>query len=298
MFRKNAYVFLLVAIVGLFAGSCGDDGTGPTELVTIARIVRNVDNGTFAPGVRVRLYGTSFSDEVATGSDGAYSLRVPLGSKLQLITDDFDSAIDTWFPTLNVDAVPVFANHDLLDWPIHACANAAGGGSVAAWDNFLAHADDTSGNRFVPATSTQSGGIISIIFAEGVGGARILPNLDSMVVASNSAAFPNGFARLEKFFNATGPDPSLGPDILFPNSRTFTDAAGAYFSFGDPANTSPVISLQVSDASGRVAPFSTPWEIPVAPGMISMVITGTMNGVMAGNLREFACWAHMFPCAP
>jgi hypothetical protein len=295
------WLLLVVAacMLAIPLASCDDNNSPPpVDLVTVAGHVRNVDNAQLASGVRVSLYGTTYQDEVATGTDGAYSLRVPRGSKVELYTDDFDSANDTWFPLVNVDPVPTFANQDIVDWPIHCCPNAPANGSVAAWNNFLQNSDDANGNRFVPTVCTQSGGIISIVFLEGINQLQVLPNLDSVSVASSSPAFPNGFVRLENFFSPTGPDPSLGPDILYPSSRTFTDGSGAFFSFGDPANTATTVTLQITDVTGRGPAFATPWVVPVRSGMITLILSGTMDDVPSGNFREFACWANMFPCTP
>ena len=110
-----ARAMIVLVLIALLLPACEDDSTsgGPVELVTIAGVVRNVDDASAAVGVRVRQWGTTYADDVATGTDGAFELKVPRGTKLTLYTDDFNSTTDVWFPLINVDIVPIVANDDV-----------------------------------------------------------------------------------------------------------------------------------------------------------------------------------------
>ena len=112
---RGRVLFALLGFVLLLTNSCSDDNTGVNGggMVTIAGVVRSIDDGSLAEGVLIRQLDTDYVDEVATGSDGKYELRVPKGTKLLLHADDDPaSGQDKWFPFINVDIPSVVVNDD------------------------------------------------------------------------------------------------------------------------------------------------------------------------------------------
>lgn len=272
---------LLVMSLGLAALvlACEDD---PVDdgMVTIAGKVRNVDTGEFAAGVRVRLYGTQYADEVASGSDGSYELRVPQGSKVLLYTDDFSSSNDTWFPFLNVDIRPVHANEDILDWPIHACPWSIPGvdtvGSVTIWSNYLENCDDTeNGDIFEPISPESARGIVSVLFLD-----CNFNGIDSIGVAIDPLGAPVAIARDAIMRCQTGPPVALECNLFHPDTVTWTDGPCWSWaqSFLDDSFSGTSVTVMLTDLKGnRGVSFPSQFNVPVAPGMISFVPVGVFD---------------------
>lgn len=273
---------LLGLALGLAAlvAACEDD---PVDdgMVTIAGKVRNVDTGEFAMGVRVRLYGTQYADEVASGSDGSYELRVPRGSRVLLYTDDFSSSNDIWFPFLNVDIKPVYADDDILDWPIHACpwfidAGVDTVGSVNVWTNYLADCDDTeNGDIFEPHAPESARGIVSVLFLD-----CNFFGVDSLEVEILTAGAPVAIARDAALACQAGPPTAFECRIFHPAAVTWTDGPCWSWaqSFLDDSFPGTSVTVKVTDLKGnRGISFPSQFEVPVAPGTISFVPVGVLD---------------------
>jgi hypothetical protein len=282
---------VIVILLALGVGACSDDDedkvTGPT-LVTVSGVVRSIDSAEPASGIKVTLLGTSYADEVATGSDGKYSLKVPQGSVLYLHTDDFNPSTDDWFPLINAEGVPVVANADVPDFPIHSCPQTScddplsptRGGSVAMWDYHLQNFDDANGDRFVPTTSAGSGGIVVWLMGDCNNGSDYS---DSMAAVSNDPDFPVAYAA-DGFFGACPPT-----EVAYPASRTVSGPFGVAFSFGNPSNADQTIAVEANDGSS--APYRmprSPVSVPVRPGTITLAWFSTVNGA-EGTFKNYAC---------
>ncbi len=280
--------------------SCGEKHPTEPELVRISGHVTNVDTRQRAPGVRVRLLDTDYADEVATGTDGAYALRIPKGSDLLLVAEDFDPQQHVWFPVINVDLPIQRADQDIDDWPVHACpvSHAPTHGSVASWDNYLANGDGANGDLFVPTSSAASSGILSVLVVQAVSNDCTLWQVDGVRFHSDTPFFPDGYVRADHIFGPSlgTPDPALGPDIMFPSTRADTDSSGWYLSFGDPAFSGTEVTLTVSDAKpGRGLAFSSPWVLPVRPGTITLALAAVIDGVPNKTVRDFLLYCGIPP---
>jgi len=289
MSRTTLSILLIAVFAVLHLGGCGDTATNP-GLVTITGTVRNIDDGQVAEGVRVRLLDTDFSDATQTGSDGAFLIQIPRGSPLLLYTDDFDNTrADAWFPLINAEYPPAVANENLTDWPIHACPNTVmpQKGSLAAWDNYLANGDVANGDLFVPDNCASSGGIVAVLIL-GAAGGQELENADFSLTL-DADAFPDGYIHTDNFFDENFiPDPSLGPDILYPGARTVTDWGGGFVSFGDPAFGGTQVTMTFTDAdANRGLVWRSPVAVPVRPGTISLIIPCHVDGVPDVPFKQF-----------
>jgi hypothetical protein len=291
MRRWRMLVVVVLSLAPLGGCDC-KDSTG-IQFVTIRGQVYNVDTLMPAEGVRVSLLDTGYADAVATDMNGNYVIKIPKGTVLALVTDDFNSMNDDWFPLINFDGPPVTATANIDNWQIHACPRTAPPqvGSVAIWDNYLANADDQSnGDLFEPPSCALSGGVISYLFVECRGGTLLFS--DSMAVSIPTQGFPIGFVRKEWFATK---DPTLGPACVYPGSRTVTDSCGWMVSFGDTAVAAR--SATVNVAEGRVSrglSYPGSVEVPVRPGMITIVIEASIDGVPA-TIREVAMCAGLIP---
>jgi len=229
---------------------------------------------------------------VPTGTDGVFSLEVPKGSPLYLHTDDFDTSNDNWIPLINIDSPVVVANSDMLDFPIHCCpqttckspADSLFDGSVAIWDNYLQNGDQNNGDMFVPTSPNNSGGTIVMLMGD-------CPNSDSVSVTTSAPEFPVGYMLADKTFPSD--DGSLscgyGPDYFYPSTRTTSDPSGFAVSFGDPAFAGQTVTVTITDAlSQPFRNFSSPVEVPVRPGTLSLVWPLTVNGQPA-TFKEWGC---------
>jgi hypothetical protein len=299
---RSRFAVLKIVAIGLLAlgnGPCDcDDDDNPTapnvQLVTIRGIVRDIDFGLPAAGVKVSLYADpTYADVVETGTDGRYSIQVPAGSPLVLYTDDFDPGADAWFPLINCD-VPVL-NVDQLpqadrdDWPIHACIHTVPGqpGSVASWDDYLANWDDpNNGDIFNAASSANSGGII-VTLNFGCDDATFAPH-DSMSISTSSAAFPVAYWKLDHIMTFTG------PDVFHPSSRTVTDGFPVSVSFGDSNATETSALLTFADMkAGRNLAWQ-PYTCPVRKGTISLVWSLSIDGTPNKHFREVGICSGLF----
>jgi hypothetical protein len=277
-------------------------------MVTISGYVRNVETLMPASGIRVSLFGTNYHDSRPTGSDGRYSIQVPKGSPLFLYTDDFDTTTtDQWFRFINVETtVTPIASQDDDDWSIHCCpsTHVPEKGSVAAFDNFLQNADDTTGNRFVPTSSAASGGIVVLAFFQCDGGLQ--PEFryqgaftPGMRVTSSTPSFPVAYVNGPHFIDFFGkgpPDWSLGPNIFHPSSWQATDSLGFVIGFGDPAAGLTSLTLEIADSvATRGLAFETPWTIPIRPGTISMGFVGSVDRQANQGFRTVAKCLGLIP---
>ena len=290
MNARRGVTLLAAVLFALSSGACGEDKPNGPEMVTVSGVVRNIDTAQLAAGIRVSLLGTGYSDVVPTGSDGRYSLKVPKGSTIYLLTEDFNPGqTDNWFPLINVEVTPIIANSDIPDYPIHSCPQtdcahpAAAGvpGSVADWDYYLQSLDQANGDLFVPTSSAASGGVVAFIVADCSNGNW---NQDSVTVTSDSPDFPVGYCNGAGFAAGCGT-----PEMIYPATRTATDPGGLVFSFGKPQTTLQTVRFRFSDA--LTTPYrspKTPLDIPVRPGTISLIWTTTVSGSPA-NFKQFAC---------
>ena len=283
-------VLLATVLVAIVAACSKDDNkvTGP-ELVTVSGVVRNIDTGVPAKDVRVTLLGTSYADVKPTGTDGVYSLKVPKGSTLNLLTDDYDAGHnDAWFPLINVEGIPLVAGANMPDVPIHACpqttcANPAGpgvSGSVATWDYYLQNLDQANGDRFVATSAATSGGIVVLLVGDCRNGTDYS---DSMTAAIQNPDFPVGYVNLTGWSSGCA-----ASELIYPANRGVTDASGLVFSFGNPATTADTLTCTVEDALS--APYRvprSPFKVPVQHGTISLVWCNTVNGV-EGRFKDYA----------
>lgn len=284
---------LAACVAALFVVSCSDDGgnspTGP-ELVTISGIVRNIDTGEFAVGVRVNLLDTEYKDEVATGTDGAYSLQIPKGSILYLNTEDLDaSKADQWFPMINVDLPPVVANGDMLDWPIHACPQPTltPTGSVATWDEYLRDYDDDNGDLYSVSKAADSKGVFVILSADFISSDNTWPSFADLTVSSGSPDFRISYVNCGR----------LGADqFIHPATRTTMDGCGFAISWGEPSFGGSSVDLTFTDTNTSRGYNFVPLSCPVRPGTSTLVWVAAIDGVPNRTFREGACAIELFPC--
>ncbi len=281
-------------VLGTAAG-CGDDSSTSVDLVTVRGIVRAIDTGVPAPNTKVTLLGTSYSSP-ETGTDGAYVIRIPRGSKLELYTDDFSpSMADESFPLINVDVPAIVASANIDDWSIHTCPQTAapGAGSVAIWDQYLALADDQNyGDRYVSTTSAATSGVVSILAWGCEGGAQANPT--GLEFDFESPAFPVGYGKWK--FMANNLDPAVGTDLLYPVDRAVCDTSGWVLSWGDPAFTGTTVRTTVRDtSSARGLAFVSPFDIPVRPGTISLVWYCYVDGQANKTFKEMAQCIGLLP---
>ncbi len=277
--RATHRVALLMTILVMWG--CGNDdnnGSGPeNNMVTIAGKVRDLESGDLAPGVKVRLFGTGYEDAVPTGSDGAYEIKVPRGVRLLLMTDDFNPADDRWIPLINVDVVPVYANGDMLDWPIHCCpwGSDPQRGSTSIWDNYLANCDDTeNGDLFEPRSTAEATGIIDAVFIADC----FFTFADSISVTADDPAAPIGYHDCTAI-DISGVPVATQCNVFRPASWTQTDCSGAIVGFCDNSFSGSSVNLTIKDNSlMRKTEFPATVNMPVAPGTISLLVVGIWEG--------------------
>ena len=282
-----------LAVVVLVGCSEDDPVANGEDLVTISGIVRNIDNRQPAKGIRVSLLGTSYSDNVATGDDGRYSLKVPRGSELHLHTDDFDTQNDTWIPLINIDLPAVTADTDFLDFPIHSCPQSQcpndinDGRSVAIWDLYLQNIDPTKGDRFVPTSPNNAAGTIVLLMGDCAGvnpDSLGTQDRDSIAVTTNAPEFPVAYLKA-----GSGAFHCLDGDFIHDATRTMSDVAGYGISWGDPAFTGQTVELTITDMKAQpYRMFVSPVEVPVRPGTLSLTWVVTNDGQPA-TLKESFC---------
>jgi len=297
----NARFWLIASLLGVItfiAFSCGEDeAVVPCEdgLVTIAGRVINIDTQLPAPGVRVTLLGTGFRDEFASGTpSGDYELKVPKGSKLVFITDDYDTNEDNWVPLINIDHPNVVANGNMLNWRIHACPRTQCGPdsstdvqNVAVWDNYLQNGDQNNGDMFVPTSVAEAGGTIMVSIWHCIGGQD--SEVPGFSVTSNAPEFPFGYKYAAVHTCADG------PDIMHPPSRATTDLWGQAYSWGDPAYTGDTVEITIADMDTLRGLTFDPIELPVRPGTITFIFPAAIEGVANKSLCEaFTCMG--YPC--
>jgi hypothetical protein len=297
--RRFCFVCAAMAIVTLV--SCEDDATntGGPELVTVAGVVRNIDNGEKARGVRVHLLDKpEYRDEVATGTDGAFELKVPKGSTLWLVTDDFNASTDTLFTMINGDIPPVVANADVLDWPIHACpeSRSQSSGSLGVYDTYLANQDAANGDIFVPLDVADASGIAVFPFWGCEGGAQV-PSGYAFSVSSNETAFP--VAYLDRTCLANGWDVNCSSPWMYPPSRTVTDdVVGLALSFGAPGFTGKSVTFTFDDTLSTRNLQWPPIKIPVRPGALSLAWPVWIDGNTNHSFKEFGEACGLFSAGP
>jgi len=272
----------VVGLASIVAFVACSESNAP-DLVTITGTVRNIDTAQPAPGVRVSLLDSGYADDVATGADGAYSLKVPRGSVLYLYTDDFDPTTDVWFPFVNVDVPAVVANDNVLDFAIHSCPQTLGGtGSVDRWASHLGTYDDANEDRFVPTHPASSSGVLVVniwLWSSATPDGWV--SSEGLSVSIPDGAFPVAYLNSAKWSDPTA------LDFLYPSSRTTDDGSGLVLSFGDPAYPKTTLEVRISDpdmVGGR--DFPSPFSVPVRPGTITMAHLVAIDGVPGYSFDE------------
>ena len=268
--------FIIAAFVVLGVG-CGDDpSTSDDGMVTVTGTVRDVDSGTLAADVHVFQWGTSYKDAYPTGTDGAFELKVPRGTKLLLATDDFNPAIDEWFPMMNVDIVPIVANDDVFDVPIDACPNVAPGavGSLAIWERYLADCDDTeNGDMFQPRHLTDAGGILASLVVSCA-----FQFIDSISFDAGIPEAPIGYVSSDVVTMTPQAPVASQCNIFRPANVTQTDPIGWAQGFFDTTLTASSVNLTIVDNNtSRGIEFPASINLPIAKGVVSMLVTVVDN---------------------
>ncbi len=290
-------VLILLLTVALLVPACDDTSTnepGQGDLVTVAGIVRNIDTLQPAPGVRVRLLDSSYSDEVATGTDGAYELKVPRNSKLILVTDDFDTNVDEWYPIINADFPPVAADRDMLDWPIHSCPQTIGkpDGSLSALDNYLKNQDDANGDIFPANSLAECSGVLFLsiwicengtIPADGYA-IRVKTDTDAFPVAyPNTCVLTHGWCI------------TCDPVMHSPDYTACDDSLGQALSFGAPSFSGNMVAVTLEDTlSSRNLQWTLNTQLPVRKGTITITFPCVIDGVADKSFKEFADACNLF----
>ncbi len=294
---KVTRVLIVLLTLTLLVPACDDTSTnepGQRDLVTVAGIVRNVDTFEPAPGVRVRLLDSSYADAVATGTDGAYELKVPRNSKLILVTDDFDTNVDEWYPVINVDFPPVTADRDMLDWPIHSCPQSIGQpiGSLAVYENYLKDQDDANGDIFPAKSMNEAAGTLFVGFwlCEN-GGVR--DSGYSFGVKSDSNDFP--FAFQNTCVLRCGWDVTCNP-VMHPSTATACDdSVGNAISFGAPSFSGTTVTVTLCDTlSTRNLEWTRDVQLPVRKGALTLAFPCAIDGVTDKSFKEFADACNLF----
>jgi hypothetical protein len=278
-------VFAALALGAL--GGCDSDDD-KVQLVLITGTVINIDTATAAKGVRVALLDSEFSAEVPTGDDGSFTIRVPEGSVLYLVTEDFNTATsDDWIPLINIDTPGVVASGPIENLLVHACPHSSGNatGSEAVWDSYLAGEDDANGDRFVPTVSDDSGGNV-VLLAQSCNGTSFV-SVDSLFVNFNNPLFPTAYFNSDELF-ASGLDTMVTPKAYPPDHGT--DSSGWVMSFGDPSYGGGILTATITDMRASRDWIFGPAEIPVRPGTISLVWAVILDGVTGNSLQD------LLPC--
>ena len=281
-------LFVALSLAVLASVSCEDETTNSgVELVTVAGIVRNADTGVPIAGVRTRLVGTKYQDEVPTGTDGAFELEVPKGSTLWLVTDDFNASQDLLFPMINGDIPPVVANDDVLDLAIHACPNTIGDGwgSIAVIDNYLKTQDDANGDIFEATGAVEAGGIVCIFFS-GCEGGQVVPDGYTFSVTSSEPACP------VSYFNsaciAANGWVTTCDSIMYPPTQSVTggkDGMALIVCAPDFRGGSVICSFDDTTSTRNLSWPTT--KIPVQHGGLTLVWPAWIDGRTGVTFGEF-----------
>lgn len=288
----------LIAVVMFVGFSCSDDVTKAppgVDLVTISGIVRNIDTFVPAEGVRISLLGTNYSDEVPTGSDGGYLLKVPRGSELILLAEDFDPSTDSYIPLIHQDVPGFIANEDLPNFPVHACPQTVCGldtlGSLGIFDMYLDQGDQLNGDLFVPTSVADAAGTLAIMTnfcTDGVGETSA-----GMTYSFDAPEFPICYLDGNKIVTNDmawfcPPDPV----VAYPSTRTTTDDWGAALSWGDPAFVGDTVDLTIIDSDPlRAYQFGSPVPVAIRPGTITVVWVTAVAGIPDRPMHEMmACY--------
>lgn len=279
--------WLVVLSASLLLG-CGKDTTTGSEsedMVTVVGTVLNADNGSIAQGVRVSLLDSDHRDEAPTGIDGRYVIRVPRGSRLYLVTDDYDAQQDSWFSLINIESRPIFADHDIDGLIIHACPNSAGqqSGSVAVWDTYLQREDGHNGDLFAATSASTANGIVSAVFLgcrdsarEFFGGFEVCANDQPFVYFDMDSTFVSGLTT-DRVWH------------VHPGANQ-TDISGWAATFLDVDRENVELSI-INRSNNPELMYASPLVVPTRPNMISMVTLVAIDGVADRSITEwFDCW--------
>lgn len=294
----RVFVLVVVYFFVVMLGGCDEENVVPeVEMVTISGIVRSIETGMPAPGIKVSLFtDMTFADDVATGSDGAYIIEVPKNSRIWLQTDDFSPIDEVYIPTINVDIPAINASSDITDWSIHCCpwSSPPGRGSVAIWDDYLANCDDVNYGDIYPALSSeQSGGIVAVLFTGCEAGQ--MATYDGISVSFGSAMAPVSYVDENVVqFDQEGYPVSTDCNIFYaPGARDMTDSMAWAHCFVDPAFGGDRLTITITDNdASRGLVFATPIDIPVAPGTLTLLLPGVIDGVTGATFKELCaeCW--------
>ena len=218
MIKKAARTLLtLLPLAALQVGCSNDSILGSGDLVTVSGFVNNID--TLFPAADVKVYLYNFENEynTTTASDGSFSLKVPVGTRFILVTDDEDGASkDNWFKTANFEIYKPEVDEGFSNYFIHACPTIASDfgvnsiiettnfvgfdtatqtravektsekGSVAVWKEFLANTD--ASDTYFPDVNkvSDASGIVSMVIWQYSPTTGYLASAPKIQVTSNS----------------------------------------------------------------------------------------------------------------
>lgn len=302
----------------LAACSSSDD----PSLVTVTGVVVNADTAEPAEGVVVSLLGQG--DQYAspvTGADGLFTLEVPRGSAMELVTNDWagldkdtppGSAVnDHWLTFINVDpAAPTI--EDDTQMVVHACPTEGsprtwdngrqGLGSVAVWRNFIENS--TTAPDYTDATDLT--GKIVDFFHYGTPANEDLgipiTHITGTVVQVVEQEFGRfGYWYVPNVFNqqVSGleglpvQDVSVGPDMFGPDRPANGPGTSVSIAFGNPGYTGDTVTLTFTDTDPmRNYDFSavSPVVVPVRDQATTFVGIGSVDNQVA-SITEGICAA-------
>lgn len=216
-----------LALVGCSSGSIL--GTG--DLVTVSGSVTNVDTQSPAANIKVYLYNHEDDYNTETNELGQFSIKIPVGTRFILVTDDADgSSKDDWFRLANFEAFKPVVDKGFSGYVIHACPTVK---SSVGVESAIATAYATNADFYMPldyASTTKT---------------------DSQVLAST-----NGSVSVWEELLAN----TAAGDKYFPGINTVSEASGiismsiARYSPGTGTGNAPDIQV-ISDSEDEFGPI-------------------------------------------
>jgi hypothetical protein len=276
---------LALTLITLATGAgCSEDDPVGDDTVLVSGVVIDADRLTPAEGVRVTL----LSDErivstEPTGTDGAYTMRVPRGTVFQTITDDFDPGTDDWYPMINVDYPGNTIMGPRDDLLIHACPTAgsfpkddddlpSGSGSIAAFDQYLSECNDLSFPQLSISSTEDANGIV-VFYALGSVGKSCRETVDLSISLDDD--------KVEIVYQDGSKDwitPERDTCWMQPLSAGMkTDVSGTAFGFAGPGFSPGNVTLNIVDENvdrGLVYPS---FDVPLRRDAITLVFAGRID---------------------
>ena len=281
-FRRTSMLAPLLVLA--FVVAC-DDNSPVVETVLVQGVVMDIDRLIPAQGVRVEIMmdGVLYATPAPTGTDGIFSLEVPVGTNWQPFTDDFDNSTDNWIPFINAEYPGVTIDGPRDGLLLHACPSAAtfpqfpgdlpaGSGGAVSWNVPLQDCPDPTYPQFDVASWEESEGFIAIVALESIN--QVCGRTAGLSYTLDDPAFTVGYRDVNKVWFT----PDREACFLLPATATGTDASGVGVAFAGSDLADDVVTLSITDTdAGRGLQYPD-FDVPVRRGTLTVVFVCRIDG--------------------